>query len=184
MLSATLYYDLSQRYIIEIEFHTELESRGQEHAAFEDGQGARVADIVIRLDTHEPGLWRTVGLLSESVHATTLASIDSSMARFPHLRTVTLETIDQDEGELLVGESFPALFGSGQLRLRTCEEAWQAAQDERYDSGALDEPGIVSPLWYTYANEPGDHFTSMPERQAQWYVPVIHVPSATSTHSS
>ena len=92
------------------------------------------------------------------------------MARFPHLRTVTLETIDQDEGELLVGESFPALFGSGQLRLRTCEEAWQAARDERYDPGALDEPGIVSPLWYTYANEPGDHFTSVPERQAQWYV--------------
>ena len=114
-------------------------------------ESARVTHIVIRLDTR---WWE----LDEN---DTLANLVRSMAdpilQLPFLRTITLEVREREKSSKLM-EKLPAVFDSGRLHKRTCQEARDVAQAAlRNPIEYTEDCGVVSPLWFSDDFHGWDH---------------------------
>ena len=128
----------SDRYHAEIHVH----SPHQGTANRKRDRGARVTHIVIRLDTLRV-------IIDNPTYADTLASIQAPAMSHPNIRIVTVETIDDAESVDLVAR-LDILNSIGMLRLRTCKQAQEVAQEAlKNPAGYLEDQGVISPLWFS-----------------------------------
>ena len=150
----------ASQHALDVEAHVQPELEGD--ANLRDGGSARVKHIVIRINTFH-------SKIKDPTYADRIARIEQPIVTLPYLRTVTLETTDEEESTELVA-NLPLLHQSGKLRCRTCEQAQSTALEARRNPvSEVEDQAIVSPLWYS------DRYKN--DARSLWCVNVLFLPS-------
>ena len=145
---------LQWRGFIEVEAHVATRFPDPPEALGKSRRHARLEHIVLRLD------YPRCNELDPSF-PDKIAVLDELMTRFPHLRTVTLETIDERES-MVMASQLPLLSNSGKLRRRTCKESQKVVQEARNNRGLMEDGCVVSSMLH-----------SVRTQTLGWYVNVL-----------
>ena len=159
------YPPTDRKNMFEIEFH--VQSHLHDSDNINSIARARVTHILVRFDTL---------LLAQAAPAymDTVTSMEMAMNVLPELRTVTLETIEEEESAELA-DRLDVLANSGKLRRRTCEEGQKITEEAQCNLDHVGEWVVVSPLWQVEGDlgMESDESHRVKERRRNWYVSVL-----------